>query len=389
MDEVPAATLLIPHFMIDLDACDPAGLNTVVKITNASPEATVAQLTFWSDWGAPVIEYQIYLSGYDVETLDLADHFCNGNVAITGPNTSPHGHLSGDPAMLTDCDLFFPFQNPVLVGSILDRFRRGHTGQPLSSIGGNCFGATYGDNVARGYMTIDVVDRCALLFPHQGGYFQSVASFENRLLGEYFYVDPATGFYQSYPAIHIEADGEGLTFGPGDHTFYGRFVSGLATDRREPLPTTFGASFVRSEIVEVGTELLIWRESPGVLDSQGAVCDSSPGEFPLAAPEALAFDEEENPFAVSLAAELQTQRLVLVDSIPPSETAGWLLMDLSHDAQGGVFNDGLTQSWATTLTPRLDAVARDPGDPPAPSPPFAGFPAVHLDNLCAGRVLPP
>ncbi len=397
VDEVPAATLLIPHFMVDLDACDAegtsglntSGLNTVVKVTNAAPTTTLVHLTFWTDWGAPVLHYEIYLTGYDVETLDLADHFCNGNIAITGPNDNSHGHLSEDPAFPPNCENFFPFVNPAVTGALLDRLRLGHTGQPLSTIGGNCFSASHGDNVARGYLTLDVVNQCALLFPNQSGYFDNVTDFENKLLGEYFYVDASTGFYQSYPAVHLEADTENTVFSPGDHTFYSRFVNALATDRREPLPTTFGASFVRAEDVAVGTELLAWRESPGLNDPQGAACDSSPVEFPLAPPTILAFDEEENPIAAPLSADLQTQRLALVDVLPPSPAAGWLEMDMSHDAQGGLFGDGLTQAWVTTLTPRLDAVSRDPGDPPAPSPPFAGFPAISLDNLCTGRVLPP
>ncbi len=389
VDEVPAATLLIPHFMVDLDACETSGLNTVIKVTNASPTTTLAHLTFWTDWGAPVLHYEIYLTGFDVETLDLADHFCNGNIAITGPNTSPHGHLSQDPAFPPECENFFPFENPALTGALLDRLRLGHTGQSLSSSGDNCFSAGHGDNVARGYLTLDVVNQCALLFPNQFGYFSEVVGFENKLLGEYFYSDSSTGFYQSYPAVHLEADTDGMLFSPGDHTFYSRFVSALAIDRREPLPTTFGASFVRADSAAVGTELLVWRESPGLNDLQGAECGSSPVEFPLAAPDVLAFDEEENPIAVPLSADLQTQRLALADILPPSPAAGWLRMDMSHDAQGGLFGDGLTQAWVTSLTPRLISIARAPDEPPAPAPPYAGFPAISLDNICPGRVLPP
>lgn len=378
VDEVPAATLLIPHFTVDLDACGASGLNTIVKIANTAASSTIVHLTFWSDWGAPVLNYDVYLSGYDVETIDLADHFCNGNVAVTGSAVSPHGTLSGDPSQPAFCDLVFPLVNPAITGALLHRLRAGHTGQPLS--GDQCLGASHGDNVARGYLTIDVVEDCSLFFPTDQDYLSNVLSHENRLLGEYFYVDPSTGFYQSYPAVHLEADTSGLVFAPGDHTFYGRFSSALPFDRREPLPTTFGASFRQTE--SLGTELVIWRESPGVTDPAGAVCGSSPGEFPLADPEILAFDEEENPLLALLEAPLQTQRVALQSGLPPTPEAGWLRMDLSHDAQGGVFNDGLTQSWVNVLSPRLTMISRGIGEPPEPAPPFAGFPALALDNLC-------
>ena len=380
VDEVPAATLLIPHFMVDLDACGSPGLNTVVKITNTEPTSTVVHLTFWTDWGAPVIDYDLYLTGFDVESLDLADHFCNGNVTVTGESVSPHGSLSGDPDQPPQCDLVLPLVNPALTASLLDRLRYGHTGQPAVASGG-CLGADHGDNVARGYLTIDVVNDCTFLFPSQPDYLSTFLSHENRLLGEYFYVDPASGFYQSYPAVHLEADTAGLTFGPGDHTFYGRYASALAIDRREPLPTTFGASFSRNE--PLGTELFVWRESPGVTDGEGATCGSSPAEFPLTAPEVLAFDEEENPILVPVEAPLQTQRVTLVEVLPPSPEAGWMRMNLRHLALAGVYNDGLAQAWVTTLSPRLVSVARGSGDPPEPLPPFAGFPAIALDNICA------
>ena len=381
LDEVPAATLLVPYFEVDLEACAEGGMNTMVKVTNTSATNTIVHLTFWTDWGAPVINYSLYLTGFDVETIDLADHFCNGNITLTGPTDSPHGHLSEDPSFPPGCDVIFPFPpNPLLTPFFLDRLHDAHTGQMVDSAGG-CMGEDHGDNVARGYLTLDVVEQCNLLFPNQVGFFDGVASYQNKLLGEVVYVDSSSGFYQSYPAVHLEADTAGTTFQPEDHTFYGRFVSAQATDRREPLPTTFGASFTRLDAS--GTELLVWRESTGLNDPSGIACGGTPPDFPLRAPAVLAFDEEENPIAVPLAADLQTQRSALTAALPPASTAGWLRLDLRHGAVDA-YSDGLAQAWVGTLSPRLsEPISFDAVRPPELAPPYAGFPAVALDNICA------
>ncbi|MGK2858121.1 MAG: hypothetical protein ACSLFQ_13040, partial [Thermoanaerobaculia bacterium] len=61
----PAATLLLPYFEVD-----PTGFgeNTVVAITNASDTAIVAHVTVWSNWSFPVLDFNLYLTGYDVVT---------------------------------------------------------------------------------------------------------------------------------------------------------------------------------------------------------------------------------------------------------------------------------------------------------------------------------
>lgn len=50
-----------------------------------------------------------------------------------------------------------------------------------------CFGENHGDQIARGYLTIDDVQRCALVFPSDEGYFgfdDPVASNDNQLWAE-------------------------------------------------------------------------------------------------------------------------------------------------------------------------------------------------------------
>ena len=84
----------------------------------------------------------------------------------------------------------------------------------------------YGDNIARGYVTVDLVTECNLQFPSTPGYFTSVADFDNILWGDYFYVDPTGNFAQGETLVHIEADATNPeTSVAGEYTFYGRYVN--------------------------------------------------------------------------------------------------------------------------------------------------------------------
>src|SRR5215210_2015844 len=75
---VPAATLLLPYFEVDLT--DRAGETTLFTITNASPMEQVAHITLWTDFGFPVIDFNVYLTGYDVQGLNLYDVIANGQI---------------------------------------------------------------------------------------------------------------------------------------------------------------------------------------------------------------------------------------------------------------------------------------------------------------------
>ncbi len=378
-DPVPAATILVPHFMVDLDSCG-SGASTVVRIVNTVAASTLVHVTFWTDWSEPTIDYDIYLTGFDHQTIDLGDAFCNGNLQITGPTVSPHGELSDLPATPPDCENILPFgPNPVLFGALLDRIRNGHTGQHDDSFGG-CAAFDHGDNVARGYLTIDVVERCSILFPNQIGY-EDVLGHDNHILGEVLYLDPASNFFQSFPAVHVEATAPGESFQPGDHTFYGRYFGADALDRREPLASRFASRFQLQE--DAGTELLVWREtiSPGV-----AACGTSPPGFPLATASLLVFDEEENPLSAEVPIPLETNRVALADLIPLA--SGWLVFDGRHTGVDSVYGDDLAQAWLAGFTPQPFAISINEGltPPRPPLPPlglFSGHAAHALDNICA------
>ena len=69
IDNVPAATLLLPYFEVSLD--NPNGIDTVLTINNASASAAVAQVTLWTDMGVPTYSFGVYLTGYDSAVVDL------------------------------------------------------------------------------------------------------------------------------------------------------------------------------------------------------------------------------------------------------------------------------------------------------------------------------
>ena len=91
---LPAATLLLPYFEVDLDATPGKGETTLLSITNTSPEERIALVTLWTDYSYPVLTFNVYLTGYDVQSLNLHDVIAKGELAPphgTSPSRSPEG----------------------------------------------------------------------------------------------------------------------------------------------------------------------------------------------------------------------------------------------------------------------------------------------------------
>src|SRR4051795_281177 len=97
----PAATLLLPYFEVDLQAAD--AQTTLFTITNVSRYSQIAHVTLWTDWSFPVLTFNIFLAGYDVQGINIRDILVSGIVASpvgTGPTTakSPLGPLTSPPS---------------------------------------------------------------------------------------------------------------------------------------------------------------------------------------------------------------------------------------------------------------------------------------------------
>ena len=180
IDAVPAATLLVPYFEVDLN--DTNGVTTLFSVNNASAAPALAHVTMWTDWSQPTVDFDMFLTGYDVITVNLRDVF-DGNIPITADDQSddasdsisPHGLNPAWDGDFPGCDGFFPFfNNPVINGDNLTRVVNGHTGVDVN--GNGCMGSATGDNVARGYITIDNATKCSVEFPSDDTYFGGLGS---------------------------------------------------------------------------------------------------------------------------------------------------------------------------------------------------------------------
>ena len=337
IDAVPAATLLLPYFEVDLDANPGKSVDTLFSINNASATPTIAHISIWSDWSQPVLDFDIFLTGYDVQSLGLHNALVRGNLPVTADMQSDQGQDGGRVADLTsscdgtvdscsphgdnpewdgsfdgsgvivpgvaDCiDIFPLFVNPLLVQPRLANIQDKLTGKPID---GACYGADHGDNFARGYITIDNANACSLLFAVDPGYFSDgvspgIASNVNQLWGDYFIVDPHNDFAQGGSLVHIEADDD-FTGDGNDYTFYRRYTGPInpSEDNREPLGTTWGARYLNGGAFDQ-TRLIVWRDSTvtdiresGFACGDAGTANTGPSWHPLNETQVVVFDESE------------------------------------------------------------------------------------------------
>ncbi len=349
IDDFPAATLLVPHFSVDLDSCDATRSETVVAVTNIGPDAEIAHVTLWTDWGVPVVDFDIYLTGYDVQSFAMGAIFCDGVLPQTGSAVSPHGAISGSPIAFPSCNNSpVPGQGPnysnPFSGALLMLLEEWFTGKESTALG-TCAGADRGDNVARGYITIDVVNDCTLSFPSDPDYYTSgILSVNNTLVGDVIQFDGSQQSAWRTPVVHIQSASSQLE--PGDHTFYGRYNNASAADLREPLPSTFQSRFVQGGRFDE-TELLVWRERSGPPAS--VACGTTPGGIPIASPEALWFDEQESVVLGAPSMPLATQAFKVSEDGGNPYNFGFGFLNLQHDGLDPIYNDGLAQGWVTVV----------------------------------------
>ena len=380
IDAVPAATLLVPYFEVKLD--DDAGRTTLFSINNASSASVLAHVTLWTDWSIPTIDFDVYLTGFDVQTFNLRDFFATGVLPQTAPDDafSNLGLFSQPHVVYPGCAGNLPIGH--LPPILRELITQAHTGQAVSFFGGLCAGQPYGDGIARGYVTIDQVFACSTLFPNSPGYFGpgGVAGDLNVLWGDVFYVDPASNFAQGETAVHVEAAPVGF-FVPGDYTFYGRYVAFTAVDQREPLATTFGTRFVGGTAFDGGTDILCWRDSKA--DPNPRVCNTGPPPpMPLSQTQVVIFDEEENaqqpiqpppisplPPAVDFVpCPIETQRIeVGEEALETTFSNGWLYLNLNTSTGAPV--DPFAQAWVSTVMSAEDRYS-------------VGLDAIQFDSAC-------
>jgi len=369
----PAATLLLPYFEVDL--ASRTGEQTVFTITNVSDEEQVAHITLWTDYSFPVIDFNVYLTGYDVQSINLYDVIALGQIAPTRgtgfeDTGSPEGDFSVDtPLVLEESCRNLPLNlNPVYITRMQSAFTVGTV--PALGAAAACSGigsSGHPANAAIGYATIDVASRCGMQLPSDPGYFTAggEALFDNVLIGDYQQVNAGQNFAQGNPMVHIRAIPEGGVPGDGTvtnftRTFYGRYQAAVTptADRRQPLPSQFAARWIDGGTGSFQTYYKIWREgrvAPGASACTGAG-DVSPANI-TSVTEFVTFDEEENAVGaapeegpVSPPIELEftlpeTGRYqVGTGTFPELENdavAGWIYMNLDNAAG----DDIASQNW--------------------------------------------
>jgi len=398
VDQVPAATLLLPYFEVDLDNL--WGAKTLFSINNASATAVLAHVVIWSDLSVPVLDFNVYLTGYDVQSINLRDILADGNLPQTASagqdptdTISPKGQFSQD-INFASCQGNLPI--PQLPATFTAHLQAALTGK-FSNILGGCAGLDHGDRIARGYVTVDTVSNCTLRFPGDLGYFASGgtgdATDQNVLWGDYFYLQELLNYASGNPLVHVEASAtDPQTSVTGQYTFYGRYVGFTATDNREPLATNFATRFLVGGAFTGGTDLVVWRDSKV---RQGAFkCGTTPSWYPLGQEAIVIFDEQEHPqvpqtFPVSpqppqqglIPFPAETQRVSIGSTIfPVPSKFGWLFLDLNTSvAPAGSVppeDPAAAQAWVSTL---LQASGRY----------SVGFDAIQLDSACqANHVVP-
>ncbi len=431
LDAVPAATLLLPVFQVDIgdgngngvaDCSDGVGVNTLFSINNASAAPALAHVTLWTDWTFPTLDFDVFLTGYDMQSVSLCHVLANGSLPVTADEQNDAGDTIspspwGGDGSFENCGGVFPFPDPIVTGGLLDRVQNGHAGYPVPSLGDDCVGEGLngagscsgglcpGGTIARGYVTIDSVSECSTVFPNDpaGGYFgtDAIANDNNWLWGDYFVIDEANDFAQGDNLVHIEADAS-LEIGAGGpnadtgYTYYGRYTSAAGgIDHREPLGTTWAARYLNGGAFTGGTTYNVWRDSTDdqTVTNDGWACGlctagAGPDWCPMNETQVVCFDEQEDceelcfvrgggvispptdptdPVCFPLEANI-TQ--VGVGDLVPSWPFGWCFLNLNHSFGAVPAFGGLAQSYVSVTH---DALGRF----------SVGYSAIELTSACS------
>ncbi len=385
IDDVPAATLLLPYFEVATDQ----STDTLFSVNNASAAPALAHVTVWSDQSIPVLDFDVYLTGYDVQSFSLYDVLVNGNLPDTGFIASNEGQFSLPNTNFAGCGSGLsgdgpPFYDP-LSGTFIAVIEAALTGNPIpaGAAAGLCAGANYGDGLLRGYVTVDSVSECSQAFPNSPGYFVDgglgIANNDNVLWGDWFIVDGENNFASGESLVHIEAEtlqSEAVcepTFNL-PYTFYCRYSDGA--DDREALGSLYATRYLNGGVFDGGTDLIVWRDPDG--DNSPGSCASRPFEYSLTQNQIVAFDEEENPRVAQRGPSgfepedenpflYETQRVAVGGDLGPTvvQPFGWLYLNLN--GANGVAGEH-NQAWVHAV---LSALGRF----------SVGYDVIQLNNL--------
>jgi len=367
----PAATLLLPYFEVDLQ--NAGAQTTLFTITNVSRYSQIAHVTLWTDWGFPVLTFNIFLVGYDVQGINLRDILVSGMVASpvgTGPTTvkSPLGVLTSPPVgpgyanpnfkAVIDCDALPGLIPQTFMAAVRAALTTGVYTPDGSASCPNPVGFAHANAI--GYATIDAVGSCTSRLPSDPLYYTTDLLFDNVLIGDYQQIGPhpagtsAVSFDAAgNPMVHIRAVPEGGGAGSNvaaelPYTFYDRYTpaANRTQDRRQPLPSTFAARFIQGGPAAFATNYTIWREGFG----NGACGASLASNARIPSADILRFDEHDNvavipPCFLSLCLPAFDTELPATSSSSTSSFAyptlntvdvgGWMYLNLNNFGSTG------------------------------------------------------
>ena len=337
----PAATLLLPHFEVELNGTADTARTTVFNVINVSSSPQIARVTLWTDWSYPALSFSIFLTGYDVEAVDLRDLLVRGavptKVEMPGPMSKPNfSNENFTRTVAQDCGLRMPH----VPSGVMKDVRAYLTNGRSNSYALSCqsapgveerVGSDHGSNIAAGYVTIDVVATCAPTMPNSPKYFTSELLFDNVLTGDYVAIEPSgttNGYAGGSPLVHIRAIPEGGAAGSIvptrlPYTFYDRFTTidestPRTIDRRQPLPSTFAARWIDGGETGFATSYSIWREA---LTGANAACGEYAANSNMPVADLVRFDEHENAaVARQAASRFFPSRSVCLRAPPSSRT---------------------------------------------------------------------
>ncbi len=384
-DAVPAATLLFPYF--EVDPVTATGQTTLITIQNASPNAVLTRVTLWTDLGVPTLGFDVYLTGYDTQAINLGDTFRGGMLPRTAPSNvdpggtgtsgiSPKGPFSTDIA-IASCAGLLPYPAaipaPALTPGAIADLVAAHTG--VATSGGTCSGSPRGDGIARGYVTVDTVSACSALtsLPNAAGYFGAggIVTDQNVLLGDFMPVHVANNFANGETAVHVESDAALA----GTPTFYARFTGATGDDHRERLFPAGVVSVKGNRRQATRSDAIVWRD-PGVptapfpcgnplpapfplpqqwatvIDDQSAVVDLTGDRFPLATGVTRIFD--------ALFAAGQDPRFGWFSLGLNATDQMWMIGRRQYEGRFEAAVSGPTELAATLLLPHFEIAATPP-----------------------------
>jgi hypothetical protein len=372
----PAATLLLPFFSVDVT--NATGVNTLFTLTNTSQFPQIAHVTVWTDWSYPVLDFNIFLTGYDVQGVSLRDIIAPAlpDIPPTGTTTtiSPRGTFSAlntanpnfNPAEIAAC-ASLPGNIPdTLQAEVLSALTTGEYQDCDELVGGS-------NPTAQGYVTVDVVDSCSQLLPTDPTFYEADILWDNTLIGDYQVIDIGGRFAGGESMVSVRAIPEGGNRLAGPvlgvdtnfpYTFYDRYTGAVTggnreIDRRMPLPGVWAARFISGGALDFDAELQVWREgntTAATTVGGTAECDITPWELngQLDVVALVRFDERENPSVSEeicqispcpgivgfVTEEASRNNVADTDFFPPPGTAaadgsGWMYMNLNNGCEGG------------------------------------------------------